>query len=633
MTRGALLAGVLLLAGGSTLVLAQERPEDLLPPGFDEPTSAPTPLRPARPTAAPPPAPPIERPPTPGGPAMRPGEVVQALPTTGARVGSGVSASQDTGIDGIDVNRLPTLSQLEAMSTDELDELFGLKPKVDIPIAAQRGLARVGVLDPAEGGLPVYSLAQQPASLVRAALAGTRGAVVSRWGHILLRRALVSRLAAPAGMDPAEFAALRAGLLGRMGEFAAARALVQDVDTANYTPALTDAAFAAYLGTADILGACPAVRLAQTARKDAEWRMTAAICAAYSGEATNANRDLRRIMARGDAARIDALLAQRLAGAAGTGRRAVTIEWDGVAELTPWRFALANAVGAPLPDSLTADSAPYYAMAGATAPMLTAAQRAIWADDAARRGVLSAAAISDLYAEILADGEDGPLLERARTLRSAYLGGLRPERLAAIKTVWGNDTAEPGGDPYGRWVLTAGAAARLAPDDDILADAGPLIASMLAAGYDRDAARWSDIVPNGSLGWALIALSRSGAQQVSGGAVGDFLGDDASPDRRKSKMLIAGLAALGRTSDGAVEEYSDELAIDLRRRSRWTQAITAAGATRNQALVALLAGLGMQGDSWDQMTALHLFHIVRALDQVGLRAEARMIAAEAVARA
>ena len=46
----------------------------------------------------------------------------------------------------------------------------------------------------------------------------------------------------------------------------------------------------------------------------------------------------------------------------------------------------------------------------------------------------------------------------------------------------------------------------------------------------------------------------------------------------------------------------------------------------------LIEGLGMQGSGWDKMTARHLYHIVRALDQAGLNAEARMIAAEAVAR-
>ena len=53
----------------------------------------------------------------------------------------------------------------------------------------------------------------------------------------------------------------------------------------------------------------------------------------------------------------------------------------------------------------------------------------------------------------------------------------------------------------------------------------------------------------------------------------------------------------------------------------------------NAALVALLAGLGMQGDGWARMTARHLFRIVDSLNRVGLSAEARMIAAEAVARA
>jgi hypothetical protein len=61
--------------------------------------------------------------------------------------------------------------------------------------------------------------------------------------------------------------------------------------------------------------------------------------------------------------------------------------------------------------------------------------------------------------------------------------------------------------------------------------------------------------------------------------------------------------------------------------------IEGAAAVDNPALVAMLAGLGMQGSGWDQMTARHLFHIVAALRRVGLDAEARMIAAEAVARA
>ena len=40
----------------------------------------------------------------------------------------------------------------------------------------------------------------------------------------------------------------------------------------------------------------------------------------------------------------------------------------------------------------------------------------------------------------------------------------------------------------------------------------------------------------------------------------------------------------------------------------------------------------LQGTGWDRMTGRHLYHIVYALNRVGLKAEARMIAAEAVAR-
>jgi len=618
--RGIALAGAAaLLASGSTLVLAQEQPEDLLPPGFDQPAPSPSPSRAPRPAPSPAPSPAA----TPGEPSMRPGEIVQELPSDSGESGTAVPGS------GIDLAGLPTLEELERMSTDELDELFGLKPKVDIPAAAQRGMVRVGILAPDEGGLPVFSLAQQPAALVRAALAGSSGPVVSRWGHILLRRALASRLEAPAGMSPAEFTALRAGLLNRMGEHAVARALVQDVDTANYSPALTNAALDSYVGTADILGACPAVRLARSDREDGEWRMVAAICAAYAGEGTSAGTDLRRLTNTGRVERIDGLLAQRYAGAAGEGRRSVTIEWDDVSQLTPWRFAIANAVGADIPEGLLAGAGPRYSLVAATAPMLTPAQRAPHADLAARRGVLSAAAMVDLYSQIYADDEEGAWAEAARSLRTAYVGADAGARLAAIKTLWGTEQA----DPYGRWVLTAYAAARLDPDEELADDAGLLIASMLSAGFDRDAVRWAPVIPTGSLGWALLTLAQSQDSRASAGQIDDFVDADPSTGQAKSRMLIAALAALGRASPEAVEDHGEDLGVNLQRSSRWTQAISRAAAARNQALVVLLAGLGMQGSSWQQMTPLHLYHVVKSLDEVGLGAEARMIAAEAVARA
>ena len=98
-------------------------------------------------------------------------------------------------------------------------------------------------------------------------------------------------------------------------------------------------------------------------------------------------------------------------------------------------------------------------------------------------------------------------------------------------------------------------------------------------------------------------------------------------------MLLAGLYGLGRVDRAVAGDFAGDLGVVLNRQTRWTKAIHAAAESGNQTLVALLAGVGMQGESWTQMTPLALYHIVSALRRVGLEPEARMIAAEAVARA
>ena len=533
---------------------------------------------------------------------------------------------------------MPSLEELENMSTEELDQLLGLKPKFDIPPGARRALTRIGVLAVDEGGLPPRALANQPVSLVRAALSGTKGPLVSRWGHILIRRALASRMAAPLGMDPIEFAALRVGVLNRIGEHAVARAVVQDIDTANWSTSLTAEALTAYLAAGDITGACPAVRLQGSARDDGEWQLMQAICNAYAGESALAASQLDRALFREVAPRVDVLLARRFAGAAGRGQRAVQIEWDGVDTLNPWRFSLATALGEPVPEALleSALEAPdggYYARAGAVLPMLPAADRAAFAGRAAREGVLSSQALIDIYSAVYADtAAEGDAATHAASLRQAYLAESPSDRIAAMQRLWEAGSAIDGGDGYGARVLTAYAAARI-PADAAHADAaGGLIAAMLTAGLDRDALSWRTVVEEGSLGWALIALAAPSSDRIGQGGVETFIGDDDSAGARKSAFLVAGLAGLGKVSEGDAGSLAGDVGLDLERQTRWTRAISRAAEVNNPALVVMLAGLGMQGTSWAQMTPLHLYHITAALTRVGLGAEARMIAAEAVAR-
>ncbi|MEP3421039.1 MAG: hypothetical protein ABJN35_04835 [Erythrobacter sp.] len=609
-------------AVAASWVSAQEAPESLLPPGFDDPLPAPTPAPP--PTAAPPVAPVGPAQPV-TGPAT--GPVTGPAPAPGAPLSGNIPPAPQLSED--ELSGLPSLEELEDLSTDQLDDLLGLKPKFDIPPAARRSLAQVGVISPQEGGLPIAGLANQPENLVRAVLAGMRGPIVSRWGHILTRRTMASRLAAPEGMDPVEFATLRAGVLNSIGEYAVTRGLVQDVDTGNWSEAMTSQALTAYIASSDLVGACPAVRLQGSSRENPEWVMMQAICNAYAGEGALAGSQLNGAQNDEIAPEIDILLAQRYAGAAGRGRGGTTVSWDGVEELTPWRFAIANAVGDTIPAALleSALSGPrgaYYPLSAASAPMLPLSTRAQYAEVAARRGVLSASAMVDLYSQVYSDNSiSGAATQRAVRLREAFVGSDPNTRIAAMKGLWGEGDAGFSGQ-----ILTAYAAARIAPSAENADDAGDLIASMLTAGLDRDAAAWRDVVEPGSMAWALIALSDPNGGNATIEGVDAFYSGDDSEEAMKSAFLVAGLAGLDRLSTADANNYG----ADLGRITRWTRVIGRAAEVRNPTMVAMLAGLGMQGEQWSQMTPLHLYHVVSALRQVGMEAEARLIAAEAVAR-
>jgi hypothetical protein len=172
------------------------------------------------------------------------------------------------------------------------------------------------------------------------------------------------------------------------------------------------------------------------------------------------------------------------------------------------------------------------------------------------------------------------------------------------------------------------------PVDDSFADqSADLVASMLAAGLDGNALRWASQAEVGSLAWAqLVLASPNRGNPVPSGALESFHSDDESDNYRKSRFLLAGLAGLGRVEQATAADFASKLEINLDRQTRWTRLIDQAADVNNPALVCFLAGVGMQGDGWDKMTSVHLYHIVSALNRVGLSAEARMIAAEAVAR-
>ena len=609
--RAWLLAG--LAVATSAVVVAQEAPESLLPPGFDQP--APTPAPSARPSSRPGPA----AAPAPDGRSTS-DPVIQPLPGQPRASASGPA--------------LPAIAaEIDPALLQEL--IDAQRPKADIPPQQARSLTRIGLLDAAEGGFASDDTRVLNGSYVHRVLDGTKGPLVSRWASILLRRALVSRLTVPAGMNGADWTALRARVLMRMGEVDAARALVQQVDSGAFTPSLESVAMDAYIGTSDILGSCPIAAITASRRQEAEWQIVRQICRSFAGEGAGAMAELERLRQRGVGGgfqNIDLLLAQKYAGAALESRKAVKIEWEQAETVTPWRWGLALATGIEPPKTLRDKAGHSFDPIAARAPMLPLDRRADAADYAAARGILSSAAMVDLWSELFSDDNiEGDWKGRSELLREAYVAADPSRRLSAMRELWG-DASDPMRN-YSRHVLTAYAAARLPASADFADASGDLVTAMLAAGLDRNAARWLPVLKQGSQGWALIMAGTPGTGDIAASGLETFRGDDPSEKAQRSRLLLAGLYGLGRVDRAVAGDLAAELGVNLTRETRFTRAIRAAADSGNQTLVALLVGLGMQGESWRQMTPLYLYHVVSALRRVGLEPEARMIAAEAVARA
>ena len=586
----------------------QERPESILPPGFGEPASQPSP----RATAASP----------------RPG----ATAPTPAATGGAAPAPAATGF----VQPLPAGTPTPvASATPVPSPTPTVDPAVlaqyEMPDFARRSLDQVGPASPREGALSADAFKGADGRFVEALMRRVAAPLPSRWLSILLRRTLVAQLDTPARVDGADFAAERAWLLLRMGEAVGARAVVQSVDNANYTPKLYQVAMNAALATGDPAALCPIADAGLAATHERGWTLAQAMCAGLAAEPARAKALITAARRRRVATGIDLQLAQKVVGAGPNGGQAVTIEWTGVSELTAWRFGLATATGVTVPDSLLATVGPQARYWYALSPGIPLADRLAAAEAAAAQGVLSAAALVDLYGAVdAANDMPGAAAATANDLQAAYVGNDVNARLTAMRSLWGKADRSAANEPaYARLVLTARAAARL-PARLGVEDARYLVASMLTAGLDRSAARWRAAVDEGGDAWAMIALADPDAGQMSYRTLSSYSGrGDAA---LKQRLFFAGLAGLGRLSSDDIERAAAALDVRIGAQNSWTRAIDRAAAEGQQGTVVVLAAIGMQTPAWRGVSPAMLYRIVGALRSVGLEGEARMIAAEALAR-
>jgi hypothetical protein len=589
----AALASGLLAAGLPALGQQQQSPESILPPGFSE-----------APPPAPPPVAPVNAQPVP--PKGAPAE-----PLNGSILGNGSDL----------------LGNEISDQTDQTVDPAALAA-AEMPVFARRSLAITGVIGPDHGGVGLLAFGRANGHFIETLMARLDAPIASRWLSIGLRRTLASRLLTPAGVNGADFAAERAWLLVRMGEPVVGRAVAQSVDTANFTPKLYEATMQAALASSDPGALCPVATVARNVSSDRGWVLADAFCAGLSGNPDSGNQKIDAARRSSVASGIDLLLAQKVLGAGVQGRQAITIEWDGVDQLTAWRYGLANATSVAIPDGLFGTVNRRVGLWQAQAPWLIASARAPFGEYAAAQGVFSSAALVDLYSAVDAeDDQNTPAAGVARDLRIAFVDSDETARLDAMRRLWDAPTTRAG--RYARLILTARAAAAI-PVASGNADADRLVASMLSTGMEGAALRWSGVVGRGSDGWAMLTIANPARPMLDRGDVLAYRGKDVST--RKSALFLAALAGLGRVNAGSIPGLAKTLDVNLSLDNAWTRAIDRAAAANEPGTVMLLAGVGMQTSDWRGVSPAGFYRTILALHRVGLDETARMMAIEALTR-
>jgi hypothetical protein len=610
---------ILLLAASalaiSIPVLSQDKPESILPPGFGDPVEDDGPKL---------------KPPT-DGDVLGPDSDGPSADSRSSSRPSGNSVERPRAASS-DFPPLPSLDDLPGglpAKDGEADaDAAGVSPILqDLPAHVRRSTANVGVLHADDGDMGAGAFQSTRGSYLSHLMRTLPAPVASRWASITLRRALMSRVNTPADVNGADFAAERAFLLLRMGEAEASRMMVQAVDADQYTPFMRNVAMQTALANADPAGLCPMVEGNPDTAKEPYWIMSRAICSAFSGESALASALVDQIRDRDKAPIIDVLLAEKVVGAAGNTRRSVNILWEDVSDLSAWRYGLATATALPIPDPLMQTVGPRVRAWRARAPLLTTADRVDDADVAAALGVFSSAGLVDHYATMADEGLAPNAV--ADSLQAAFAGPNAAARLAAMKAIWSTKSGSLY-TSYARSILTARAAARLPSSSDFSGDSDAIIASMFSTGLDVQAAKWFDVVSSGSLGWAMLMVGLPERPKAASG--GDVTGMDSGVTGKRAQFFLAGLAGLGRIDAGAASSAAETLGMPLGRQTAWTKAIVRAADAKEAGTVALLAAIGLQGESWAKVSPTQMYHAIAALRKVGLEGEARMIAAEALAR-
>jgi hypothetical protein len=507
-------------------------------------------------------------------------------------------------------------------------------PPVEYPGWARRDPHVVGQLDPEGIGLGADPFGTASGAFLSTLMRRMQTPIASRWAHIALRDALLAKVVAPSEVNPIDWVAERAWLLLRLGEADGARMLVSGVDTDRFTPKMVQVAVQSALATGDPPALCPlqdgAAKYDQNIRP-----LVQAMCSALAGEPDTASAQIDDARRRGRIGGIDLTLAQKVVGAAGSGR-AATIEWDPVDSLTAWRFGLSVATGMLPPDRLINAGSTQLRAFVARSPLLSPQQRLSSALVATGLGVFSSQSLTDIYSAIYDTTDPGDLPGTdAWQVRQAFVGKDADTRIGAIRKLLA--IGKEGYEKEAARALAARAASLVVPDAKLAKDAPELISAMLAAGYDQAAAKWIPVIgrmddADADRCWAMVALAAPDIANVGTSRVNAFIRRDKSQDRLRSSLLVAGLAGLGRIDTNTANSLNRRYGLGLGHVSSWTRIIDAAAGRGQSGTVLVLTGTGFQTPTFAQLPASHMYHAISSLKRTGQDFTSRMIAAEALSR-
>jgi hypothetical protein len=478
------------------------------------------------------------------------------------------------------------------------------------------------------------------ALLVRAPLA-----TASPTLNDLFRRLLLAPAPPPEGDGvPGSLLARRAALLLAKGHFEDVRELLAAVSARSAVPALAPVEADLHFLSGDSAGACGVVA-GQVARiPDSDLQKALIVCQTLAGRPEAAALGLSLLAETGNGDPGFAALVAALGGGVSTAPAPV--------RLTPLTWAMADAAEIPVPAAAVDANPPGILRAIATSPRSTAEVRLAAAERAHAAGAISAETLREIYHRV--EFPEHALIEPLAASGQADVAK-RPALLYLSSLVqWSpNDqlrvvvAALRAAREAGRYPATAGVYAEILSNmpltSDLMSLAAEAVRALVVAGAEEAAGVWRALVDQESETNSAARAARTALAPLDLAAAADsspVIAGERLAEWWASEAEVADAAARGMLISGVLEALDVEIPPGL---PRPTDIDTAAAGERVRLEESAAAGrLGevvlramlLLGDSAPTATDPGtLAAVVRGLRKVGLRAEARALAVEAVAAA